>query len=61
MRKELRGAEALRYSVKEGILFDIDEGFLLEVEGRALARIATKEDIHLLFKNGASLEQRHVF
>lgn len=50
MRKELRGAEALRYSVEEGILFDIDEGFLLEAAGRALGRIATREDIHQLFK-----------
>lgn len=50
MRKELRGAEALRYSVKEGVLFDFDEGFLLEAEGRALGRTATREDMHQLFR-----------
>jgi len=50
MKRELRGAEALHYSVKEGILFDIDEGFLLEAAGSVLGRIATKEDFHQLFR-----------
>lgn len=57
MRKELRGGEALCYSAKEGILFDIDEGFLLEAEGRALGRIATRTDIHRLFKE--NLDRRY--
>jgi len=50
MKKEIRGMEAVRYAGEQGILFDIDEEFLLEAEGKLLGRTAKAEDLHNLFK-----------
>jgi len=49
MKKEIRGHEAVRYAEEQGILFDIDEDYMLAAEGELLGRAATKGDLHNLF------------
>jgi hypothetical protein len=50
MKQEIRGMDAVRYTEEKGVLFDIDEEFLLEAEGKLLGRTATAEDLHNLFQ-----------
>jgi hypothetical protein len=50
MKKEIRGAEAIRYAEMQGIIFDDDEAFLLRAEGERLGRPATPNDLDDLFE-----------
>lgn len=50
MKKEIRGAKAVRYAGRMRILIDIDEDFILRAEGERLGRPATLTDLDDLFE-----------
>lgn len=43
--EEIRGVAAVRYAEREGILFNVDEGYLLRAEGELHSKVATIHDI----------------
>src|SRR5437588_1659084 len=47
--KEIRGMEAVRYAEEQGIVFDVDEEFMLRAESAILGRQATPLDIDEVF------------
>lgn len=47
--KQIRGTDAVRYAEREGILFNVDEGYLLGAETELLGKSATLHDIQTIF------------
>jgi hypothetical protein len=48
--KEIRGMMAVRYAKRQGIIFDVDEEFMLRAESATLGRSATPLDIDNVFQ-----------
>jgi hypothetical protein len=49
--KEIRGMKAVRYAKRQGIIFDVDEEFMLRAESATLGRSATPLDIDNVFQD----------
>lgn len=47
--EEIRGNEALRYARREGILFNVDEAYILRAEGKLRGKEATAHDLQEVF------------